>query len=199
MFEAGAQAMRQRRGQPAEVGLHFRRLRIEEDHAVRVADGGADDPQAQARDRNLFIRHLARRAGDADIGAEKREPPHVHGDLRTLGVQHIRRHRTAGRQDAELRAGRQAAIPQIARKDTQPVAALLELAAVRVEQAQGQPHPQPLFLAGEGLGVRLAPARCHPIPRPGGDHKCAGWSPRSAARASRPGPARCSRCPAHHT
>ena len=103
--------MRHRRGQPAEVGLHFRRLRIEEDHAVRVADRGADDPQAQARDRDLLVHHLTRRAGDADIGAEKREPTHVHGDVRTVGVEHVGRHRAAGRQDVKLRAGRQTAIP----------------------------------------------------------------------------------------
>ena len=65
----------------------------------------------------------------------KPEPPHVHGDVRTLGVEYVRRHRAAGRQDVKLRGGRQAVIPQIAREIRILVAAL-ELAAVRVEQVQ---------------------------------------------------------------
>ena len=99
--------MGQRRGQPTELGLHLRRLRVQEDHAMRVADGHADDPQVQARDRDLLPHHLARGAGDADVGAEERELSHVHRDARAMGIQHMGRHEAAGRQDGEIPAGRQ--------------------------------------------------------------------------------------------
>ena len=143
---------------------------------------------AQARDRDLLLDHLARRAGDADLGAEEREPPHVHRDVRAVGIQHVRRHRAARRQDVEVRAGRQAAIPQIAGKDAQPVAALLELAPVRVEQAQGERcerlarwkrwpdcdrPPQDAIRADAVVPVADAPDR---RPRPGGSGQSAGSS-----------------------
>ncbi len=143
--------MGKRRGQLAELGLHLRRLRVDEDHAVRVADGHADDPQAQARNRDLLPYHLTRGAGDADVGAEERELPHVHRDARALGVQHVGRH--AGRRASGCRspgrAGRPA-VPQVAREDAQPVAALLELAAVRVEQAQGERSERSLAATLDG-------------------------------------------------
>src|SRR5262249_54848596 len=117
--------------------IHARGI-VDEHDAVRVADAHRRDAQRLAVDVDRLADHLARWAGAGDVLAPEARRSHAQGDaLDPAGAAaQATGHAPRRRFDREVVGRRATRLGEPAREDAQPVAALLGLAAVGVEDAE---------------------------------------------------------------
>jgi len=104
---------------------------------MRIANRRSAVGELAIEDRDLFVEHFAGSAGhvDRDFCAVETDAAHGNRDQTTL-ILDDGLHMAPGRLDGELRAPDQPLIPEETREDAQPVAGLLSLGAIRIEDAQ---------------------------------------------------------------
>jgi endonuclease/exonuclease/phosphatase (EEP) superfamily protein YafD len=121
----------------ADAARELRRDVVERQHAVRVADGRRAVDVRLAPDDQAPADHLAGLADHRDRRRIEADPPHLHVDGPTARA-HPAAHGAAFRRHRERLRPAEPQIEEAAREDPQPVAALLRLAAVGVED----PYPE---------------------------------------------------------
>jgi len=108
----------------------------DEDHAMRVAHAYRGKLQCSVSDPRFLFDDLSLCAADSGIGGMERDAPHIHRDPVSSGIEDMGSNRASRRDDIEIALARESPVPEVTCKDAQTIPALLELAAVRVEQAE---------------------------------------------------------------